>query len=448
MILAQNPRQPLNGNNTHWYVFVIFLALISCRSSAAVLNNDRYSAKDEITTSINDNPIRPAGVVLSSDDKDKTDDLFIKNTNSSDIVIPTNTLNFLPQKTNDMDSFSNSYRIAFLLPFCFGEDHSKNDKIRQVMIEYFEGAETALHWLYREGYKVIVDVYDTKKDSLTTIELTRNPDVAKADLIIGPIFEVESQIMENFCSIYQIPMVNPLRQYDKSLRTSIHVFNPVIVDSNVHYVAGLEMIRSFPHMKFYLLNDHSTENFKIRKAFLNAFEYKNTPLKYITDESMEAILKTANASNPIMIIAPISSESLVQKLFSKGASNANVHILGMESWFDFPIIPFQLWKKNNLYFYNQMFIDPQSEENIEFKEQYVNQFGGKPGRYAYLGYDHTRFFVEALCTFGPQFGEHVKDNQFPLLHNSFLFKKDQRSVFNNNIVNILQVQDFYFIKVR
>jgi ABC-type branched-subunit amino acid transport system substrate-binding protein len=448
MILAQNPRPLLNGNSTHWYVFIIFLALISCRSNAAVLNNDRYSAKEGIASSINHNAIKPAGVVISSDDEDKTETLVIKNTYMSDILNPANTSTFLPKGINDTGSFSSSYRIAFLLPFCLGEDHSKNDKIRQVMIEYFEGAETALHWLHKQGYKVIVDVYDTKKDSLTTVELLRNQDLAKADLIIGPIFEVETQIMENFCSIYQIPMVNPLRQYDKSLRTSNHVFNPVIVDSNIHYFAGLEMIHSFPQMTFYLLNDHSAENFKIRKAFLNAFELKNTPLKYITEESIDAIFKSANPSNPIMMIAPISSESLVQKLLSKGASNAHVHLLGMESWFDFPIIPFQLWKKNNLYFYNQMYIDHQSDENVEFKELYVNQFGGKPGRYAYLGYDHTRFFVEALCTFGSQFGEHLKDSQFPMLHNSFLFKKDERSVFNNTMVNLLQVHDFYFLKVR
>jgi hypothetical protein len=443
MTLAPNPPPLSNGNKNGLFLFFSFLAFFSCGSYT-----QSVKPTVEVENVVNSVPIEPLflspnRVMVVSDDVKE----YEQKSTRPQLTPPSSFQNSIIQVPIGQDSFHiKPFRIAMVLPFCFGDEHSKNDKIRNVMLEYFEGAETAFQMLSEEGYQVIVDVYDTRNDSMTTIELTKNPLLALADLMIGPVFDVESQIMENFCSVYQISMVNPLRQVEKKSRTSNHIFNPVIVDSNVHFFAALELIRTFPDVHFMLLNDKTSANYTLRKVFLKAFEQEKKPLPFITEDALDHAIHQ-HSTKQIMVIAPVTEDGIIQKLLSKTAGRNNIQIVGLESWFDLPIIPFQLWKKNNLIFYNQLFIDHSSDESKKFKEKYATLFSAKPGRYAFLGYDHVRFFTESLCMFGTEFGPFINLYQFPLLHNHFRFVKNDHNVFQNTMVNLLQIQDFNITKV-
>jgi hypothetical protein len=179
---------------------------------------------------------------------------------------------------------------------------------------------------------------------------------------------------------------------------------------------------------------------------MKAFNFKHKTLPYVQLNELEPYL--SNSTQNIVIIAPVSAEKLVRDLLNKTAGHKHISVVGLEEWFDFPIIPFSTWEKNNLIFYNTHFINPQLNDIQLINTWYNELFIGTPGRYTYIGYDQVHFFVEALCTFGMNFGSFLTGYNFPLLHNSFNFHGSANDVFNNTMVNILELIDFELFKVN
>lgn len=435
MISALNHLQPLSGNKKWLFSIVAFL-LLSCGSVSTSISKERNGNTEE-------NSEKNVGVAVATDNNlssNKETKLAKKETiavSFRDQIVRIPNIQIVADET---------YRIVFALPFCFGKGDKTSEKLRDIMMEYFEGAELAIKYLQEQGYTIEVDVFDTKNDAEETRKLTLNPVFAQAHLIIGPVFENEFEVMEKFCSVYQIPIVNPLKQYEKKSKTAVPIFNPVVVDSTKHYHAAIQLIKHYSDKNFILLNDQSKEGFEIRKAFMKAFNFKHKSLPYVQLNELEPYL--SNSTQNIVIIAPVSTEKLVRDLLNKTAGHKHIAVVGLEEWFDFPIIPFSTWEKNNLIFYNTHFINPQLNDIQLINTWYHELFIGTPGRYTYIGYDQVHFFAEALCTFGMNFGSFLAGYNFPLLHNSFNFHGSANDVFNNTMVNILELIDFELFKVN
>jgi hypothetical protein len=335
-------------------------------------------------------------------------------------------------------------KIAILLPFNIGKS-AAYASIRETVLEYYEGFELALEELSKEGSEIEVEVYDTKSDSSEVAYILTKPFLKNCNIIIGPIFDHEISQVENFCSVYNIQYVNPLRNYNKKTRTSIPVFNPIAADSNKHYFAALKLIELYPKHQFILVNDNTPQGFTARKGYQKAFSDANISLKYLSPDE----LKTSVTSNvETTVIAPVSSELNVRKVLNVGAGKKDIQILGLEEWFDFPIIPFDLWNKNNLLFFNNYQLETENLEKIQFEQNYQNKYNTNAGKYAYIGYDQARFFIGALCTFGVESYTYIQNKNFPMIHNNFNFRNMGNNVFENSSVNLLKLIDFELVKIK
>lgn len=337
------------------------------------------------------------------------------------------------------------YNLVVMLPFQFQDPTPRLERIKNIMLEYWEGVELAIEALNGQGYNLNVHVFDTQNSPKEVEQILKKDVVKLADLIIGPVFADEVAPVELFCSVYDIPLVNPLRQYQAKLNTSVQIFNPVLVDSNVHYFAALELIKRMPNAQFVLFNDLTQDGFSVRKMIRKAFEQQNRTLK--TVETQEQLAQMVNSnSNEMVVIAPTKSENLSRQVVSQCAKKSHVTVVGLEDWFDFSMVPFQIWEQANLMFYNQFFVNQNDSVVQQFNEKYADKFLGVPARYSYLGYDHTLFFAEALMAFGPRMGSFFEGHNFKLKHNNFKFIRERDKVFVNSCVNLLKLVDFELIK--
>jgi len=414
MILVRNLLQQLNGNKL--LVFSLTLTLfVSC---ASIFISPSNNTKIEETKNDSKASIKKKEAIQS--------------------------IQFLDKVIHAPVQRDEKIKIAILLPFNIGKS-AAYASIRETVLEYYEGFELALEELSKEGSEIEVEVYDTKSDSSEVAYILTKPFLKNCNIIIGPIFDHEVSQVENFCAVYNIQYVNPLRNYNKKTRTSIPVFNPIAADSNKHYFAALKLIELYPKHQFILINDNTPQGFTARKGYQKAFSDANISLKYLSPDE----LKTSVISNvETTVIAPVISELNVRKVLNVGAGKKDIQILGLEEWFDFPIIPFDLWNKNNLLFFNNYQLETENLEKIQFEQNYQNKYNTNAGKYAYIGYDQARFFIGSLCTFGVESYTYIQNKNFPMIHNNFNFRNMGNNVFENSSVNLLKLIDFELVKIK
>jgi len=429
MTLAQNLQQLSSGNRT-WFFFALFFLLISC-GSQKLAKTEKPVSKTETTEEPSSKPT--PGVKVVTDNKD-----YNKSTKTTSVT-------FMGQKFKAPVTKIEEYKVAIVLPFCFGKGGKQNEQIRDVALEYFEGAELAIEELKARGAKIHVEVFDSQNDSFVVAQLLKGEYLKTVHLIIGPVFDKEFSLVEAHCSVYGIPLVNPLRYYSKTNRTSAPIFNPVAVDSNRNYLAALQLLKHFSTSQFVFYCDGSQECMEAKRAFTRAFTENKRPLPIITAETLKSHIES---SKDLIVIAPFKSDSRAHQLLNVTAGKSNVQVLGHEDWFDFPIIPFTLWEKNNLLFYNNNFVKQDEIEVTLFNENYSYKYGGVPGKFTYIAYDQTLFFVEALTAFGPSFGEFLNGMTFPMFHNAFNFVYLNNDTYENRHINLMRLVDFELVKIN
>lgn len=414
MILVRNLLQQLNGNKLLLFSLTLTL-LVSC---ASILVNPKNISKSEHS-------------------KSETKVSSKKN----EVLVPVEFLNNVIHAPVQRDE---KIKVAILLPFNIGKS-AAYASIRETVLEYYEGFELALEELSKEGSEIEVEVYDTKSDSSEVAFILSKPFLKNCNIIVGPVFDHEISQVENFCSVYNIQYVNPLRNYSKKTRTSIPIFNPIAADSNKHYYAALRLVELYPKHQFILVNDNTPQGFTARKGYQKAFSEANVSLKYLSPDD----LKTSIANHiETIVIAPVTSELNVRKVLNASAGKKETQILGLEEWFDFPIIPFDLWNKCNLLFFNNYQLEKENSEKIQFEQNYQRKYNTNAGKYAYIGYDQARFFIGALCTFGVESYTYIQNKNFPMIHNNFNFRNMGNNVFENSSVNLLKLIDFELVKIK
>ncbi len=431
MISVLNHLRLLNGNKTLVF-FSFFLLIVSCGSLNVSKRNT--VVLQPVEPAYSDETSKSGGVVITTDNKKQH-----KNAKASIVT-------FMGQQFEVPVSDVNEYRVAVILPFCFNKEGKINEQLKSVSMEYFEGVELALEELSKRGMNVHTEIFDSQNDTAVVSGILKQSYFKTVHLVIGPVYDSEFALVERFCSVYGIPLVNPLRFYSKRNRTSSPIYNPVSDDSNRHYLAALQLMKLFGTSKFVMLNDNTAAGLPARRAFLRAFNEKKKSLQIV---DLNMLNQHIASSADLIVIAPTKSDITVHNLLNLTAGKKNVNVVGEMEWFDFPIIPFATWAKCNLFFYNNNTVSQDDSEVVIFNENYNAKFGGVSGKFSYIGYDQTIFFVQALAAFGTGFGAYIQGKSFPLMHTSFQFEHMNNDTYENRFVNILRLnENFDLEKIR
>ena len=117
------------------------------------------------------------------------------------------------------------YQVALLLPFMTDDIRSNPRHLsNDFVIEMYEGIMMAVSELRSRGINISLNLYDTKKDSLTTARLLQLDEMKHMDLIIGPLFSGPVSAASSFAYEYKINMVHPLSGNSAITRNNPYVF--------------------------------------------------------------------------------------------------------------------------------------------------------------------------------------------------------------------------------
>lgn len=73
--------------------------------------------------------------------------------------------------------------------------------------EFYQGFVFAADSLTKAGLDVKIYVYDTKKDSATIAEIFKKEEFNQMDLVVGPMFQSETDVVSKLCLQKNIPLI-------------------------------------------------------------------------------------------------------------------------------------------------------------------------------------------------------------------------------------------------
>ncbi|MCX6334367.1 MAG: LysM peptidoglycan-binding domain-containing protein [Bacteroidia bacterium] len=370
-----------------------------------------------------------------------------------------------------------SYDLALLLPFYLHEnavrhdfDSSKMVKGRRIIkvvpraddwiysstvgfLEMYQGILLAADTLRSLGLDINLHVYDIKADTVELTRLIKNGTLAGMDLIIGPVYSHNLEIMTAFAGPLGIPVVSPVPLFNNSAlannpnlfiaNASLEVAQNLLskkvgeyFDNNIVFIyadsAGVDQdVRNFKEKIFSELSNRLPyEEIKFKEfMFYSRSAYDNDSINRLS----HALSREIN--NTIIIAseeAPVISETL-QEIHSL-SKRFPVKVFGYPAMRMLENLDPKYFFELDIQMYSPFWIDYSRRDVRQFNADYRQKFNTEPSEtsYSWLGYDIVYYFLSGLALHGSDFVMHPEIHNPDLLHTQFDF---QRKSMNDGFEN-------------
>jgi hypothetical protein len=375
-----------------------------------------------------------------------------------------------------------SYNVVIALPFQT-DRYTAGGQIpanSSWALNFYSGSKIALDELKAQGLRLNVSVVDTKATEAGMSDLIRrNADLANAHLIIGPYRKETVRLAADFAKQKGSVLVSP---YFSGENLTDNNPNYIQVNPSIqtHCEAILENARKNYRPDQIVLvcrgRDVELERLKYfqdahKQMQMTSFSRDTSALRefVIADEgdagnfriNVQPLIQ--NKDTLAIIVPSWSSESfinaLLQQLSTALAGYSEFTVYGMPQWIEYERIDYALYKNLRLHLTASHHVDRDQWPVQDFQRNYFLRFGAIPAEESYLGYDVTLYFCQMLKKYGTRFQYSLREDAGQGLHTRFEVRglpvtgSSNREIplfrqFENKYLNILQFQDFRFVKIN
>lgn len=339
--------------------------------------------------------------------------------------------------------------VAMLLPLW--------DKgVRSNFIEFYQGALLALEDFKISGYSINFDLYDTER-SLEKVEgLVRSGALNDADLIIGPVYEDEFEIVAGFARGRNIPLVSPLSTLNNRYAGPVYQMPPAQENK---YDKLRDIFTADKNIVLISTEDNDDEFERDMVSLIGSAPYQRLRVtKGLPAEYMDSMVVSSSRSNIIvvtsrdevgvdMVLATISSIQNNRK--ARSIRTAPVQVIGNSRWTRYSLVDRNLFFKLNVTFVASYHADRSNDMVNNFDRRYIAAFSTVPSLYSYRGYDSVRMFAEAMLAGNRfmTFDEKLNSAGRPL-QTGYIFRRNDRGFTENMNWSLVRYRDNYTIEVR
>lgn len=325
----------------------------------------------------------------------------------------------------DTPRVGRSYKVGLLLPFAV----QRNDSVMnhaptnapnrfhpasRIAAQFYAGALMAIDSAQAAGLNATVDVIDVGDDARTWTPAIRRVAAAEMDLCIGPFHR---QAIEDLAR--QAPrthIVCPVPQSNKVILGHANVSKVVPTRTDLLRFAAR-----------YVALRHNHDHVVLLKPDIHADKESVELVERTLREAMAArpgtfgdtlliakpgrrdlgdLLSRLNKTRLNVLLAPSDDLEFVSNLVSKlraQTSTYRIMLVGLESWQNMNSIALADLDRLGYTFATGSFADHSAPATNAFVKAFQERFGHDVDDYALLGYDVTRFYLNALRTEGPAF---------------------------------------------
>ncbi|MCL6261693.1 ABC transporter substrate-binding protein [Aquiflexum sp. TKW24L] len=335
--------------------------------------------------------------------------------------------------------------ISILLPFNYsGGTDVKSISQGNFVLELYQGLRFALDELIANGYNINVRTYDTQRNNSRLQNILNDPFLMKSDVIIGPIYPEESDLVLQFSQKNNIPFINPLSNLDDKIQgyENAYLFRPAVsslsngllkyLETNLEgksLAIGYSSAGRDEQLMAKLVEDATSQGFKIVSKTLVSPKNIN--------QFFDSGINSSSKADAIIIISddPNIAQGSFGYLESK---NLKTPVIVMDSWLYFNFASYEMMENQNFVFLGNNSIDF-SNPNLElFRNGFNEEYGKFPSLNMHLGYELTYWIAETINpSKGFEFRKNLNQNRFKPGKITFGF--DFTNANNNRYVPVLKL---------
>ena len=301
-------------------------------------------------------------------------------------------------------------RLGIMLPL-----HDINGDGRR-MVEYYRGILMACDSLKKLGIATDVYAWNLAEDGNVS-QVLSDPNAAKLDLIIGPLYSKQVPEMSKFVEKHDIMMMIPFSINAPDVYTNRHIFqvyqNPN--EQNESTVRRFcEWFKDY-HPVIVDCGDSTSTKGLFTSALRRSLEqhgikYNITNLKHSSDA---AFLKSfvPDKKNVVVLNTARSPElnATFGRLSAVATSNPDIHIamFGYTEWMMYASHQIENFYRYNVYmptpFYTNLLSTATERLQQKYRWNFHQTMMQSLPRFALTGFDHAYFFLQGLHKYGKTF---------------------------------------------
>ncbi len=333
-------------------------------------------------------------------------------------------------------------KVGLMLPFYtnINDTLTQTRTIPQIFersrqfVEFYQGLLLAMNDLKEKNLLAELHVFDTQNSQYVVRQICNSSDFKNLDLIIGPAFSKNIEIVSQEAKKYNIPIVSPLSTDDKFLEDNENAFmvspsqkiqddesikhiNDIKSDSYVVIFDGNQYDSTYiPALKQHIFNKYTPET--IGKLKYTEFTYHKGMETQLMD------LFTNNDS--VVIIMPSRDKAFVSDIVARLntlTAEKSIILFGQPRWSRFDNIKLEFFHNLNTHLFSLSYCDYTKENVINFVRQYRAFYNTEPSNRAFEGYDIAKYFIGAVHRYGKDFRCCLDKYKPELLHMFFDMKQ-------------------------
>ncbi len=384
--------------------------------------------------------------------------------------------------------------VAFLIPFAYTDEVSDSkeneeeiemgqkeiDEARSDLLpesagylEFMQGSLLAIDSLRKNGMSLNIHYFDTRKSPARMRQILASPFFRDVDLIIGPFFSWNVEIVNDFSMSRHVPMVCPFYASDNLTGSNPYMFQLNPSYTTEYGLAAQYLARDFDKNFVFLYGSDSIERNKIeyfKGELLRSLQNFTYPENAIVKEIVYDNIARADISSDLsqalskdkknIVVIPVTDEAfvsaVVSQLYFLSLKEFDIQVFGLAQWPVFPNSDFQSFHKLGLTYITPCYYSFDDPRVKKFLAKFRAGFKAEPTfttrngcPYAFLGYDATFAFLDAIGKNDNQFAKYILNSRAGEILPSYRFRrKSTHGGFENQSLKIVHFNNDYTVTVR
>ncbi|MCK5846741.1 MAG: LysM peptidoglycan-binding domain-containing protein [Bacteroidales bacterium] len=363
-----------------------------------------------------------------------------------------------------------TYKIGLLLPlYAELESEIRIDNeifIKEIkeyksfrFIDFYQGALLAIDSLKNLGFKAELYVWDTKGSTTTTDSICQLDNFNNLDIIIGPFYSKNVEIIRQHIDTNAIRLVEIFSQTNLPIDSNTQHFE-IRSNNQFKYDAHAKYINdSLPNSKIIIIHSGKPSElkklaildstifhpeFNIDSSRVSIYRYNNNLSSILKNTSKDSINIFINLVNNEAVISDFLRQLYLLKNDNKEEIEYDIMVMAHNSvWSKYKTLDIKYLDDLRYTYTADYYINYDDTEIImPYEIKYYNEYKRIPSKLGFIGHDIMWYFGNALFNYGINFSECVQFIDYKTMHNKLVLREVNIGFFRNHSTNLLQYNNY------
>ncbi len=280
--------------------------------------------------------------------------------------------------------------------------------------DLYKGALVALEDLKKQGRSAQVTLYNSENSAEKVRRIVTSNEFADTDLIIGPVYEDETEPAVRFGEVMGVPVVSPLASLQRLDSEMLWQMAPDAASKYDKLRPGLQ-----GNVNIVVVSSGGADDAEFKREITAELGDRSYSRYTVGSGNIVSLL---DWERPNVLIVLAASEQSVNYALATISSSYNyavatrpgrpsITVVGTSRWANYNSgvsLDLNLLFKLNTRFVTNYHIDRSDRETRLFEARYLELYGEFPSKSAFRGYDAVALFVGALFESGAAFDQRIE----------------------------------------